>query len=108
MEVSKIFITYRTKKLEKLCNSKRDANREYGTKVGSKLIKRRTELEAFPNLQMIPSNLPFRREKLTGKENVWLVRIDQEFRIEFKVLDKNDDLRLVKSIEIVEVSKHYE
>ena len=57
---------------------------------------------------MVPSSLPWRREKLTGYENRWSVRVESNFRIEFKTLDFNKDLRLIEKIEILEVSKHYE
>lgn len=67
-----------------------------------------TQIEAFDNLQMIPTSLPWRREKQTNYENRWSIRVDGNFRIEFIALDIEEDLKLIKKIEIVEVSKHYE
>ena len=75
---------------------------------GKKLLQRIAELEAFENLLLIPSNLPFRREKLINNKDIWAIRINQEYRIIFKAVKPNEDLRLIKSIEILEVSKHYE
>ena len=66
------------------------------------------DLESFDNLNLVPTNLPFRREKLTNKKDIWSVRVNDEFRIEFKAIDANSDLRLIKNIKILEVSKHYE
>ena len=57
---------------------------------------------------MIPSNLPYRREKLTNYKDRWSVRVDNTFRIEFIAVDLNDDLKKIEIIKIVEVSKHYE
>ncbi len=75
---------------------------------GKKLLQRIAELEAFENLLLIPSNLPFRREKLINNKDIWSIRINQEYRIIFKAMEPSEDLRLIKSIEILEVSKHYE
>lgn len=108
MEEIKIYITYRNKKLQKLCTNIKQAKKELGDKAGKNLVLRITQMEAFSNLQMVPSSLPYRREKLTNYENRWSVRIDGNFRIEFKAIDLNEDLRLIEKIEIMEVSKHYE
>ena len=103
----KIYITYRTKKLEKLCNNIKEARKEIGDRTGNKLIQRITELKAFTNLQMVPTFLPWRREKLVNEKDMWSIRIDSNFRIKFMALDINDDLRLIEHIKIMEVSKHY-
>ena len=103
----KIYITYRTKKLEKLCNNIKEARKEIGDRTGNKLIQRITELKAFTNLQMVPAFLPWRREKLVNEKDMWSIRIDSNFRIEFMALDINEDLRLIEHIKIMEVSKHY-
>lgn len=108
MEVSKIFITYKNNKLEKLCNNIKEARKTLGDKVGKCLILRITQLESFENLQMVPSFLPYRREKLTNYEDRWSVRVDNSFRIEFIAIDLNENLSLIKRIKIMEVSKHYE
>lgn len=107
MEVLKIYITYRTKKLEEICNNIKEARKEIGDKASKKLIQRVTELKSFTNLQMVPTFLPWRREKLVNEKDMWSIRIDSNFRIEFMALDINDDLRLIEHIKIMEVSKHY-
>lgn len=107
-EVLTIYITYRTKKLEKLCTNLKEAKRQIGDKAGRNLILRITQLKSFKNLQMVPSKLPWRREKLQNNNNRWAIRVDSSFRIEFSAIDLNDDLRLIEKIEIMEVSNHYE
>ena len=106
-EVFTINIAYRTKKLEKICNNSNEAKKELGDRAGKKLIQRIRELKAFENLNKVPSSLPWRREKLTGFEDMWSVRVDSNYRIEFKAIDLNEDLRLIEQIKIMEVSKHY-
>ena len=86
----------------------KEAKKILGDKAGNILLLRITQLEAFTNLQMVPSFLPYRREKLTGYSDRWSVRVDSNFRIEFIALDINNDLRLIENIKIMEVSKHYE
>lgn len=91
-----------------MCNSVKDAKKQIGDKAGKNLILRITQLSAFENLQLVPTFLPWRREKLTNYEDRWSIRIDSNFRLEFIALDNNSQISLIKNIEIVEVSKHYE
>ena len=102
-----IDITYKNNKLEKLCNNIKEARKEFGDNAGKNLVLRITQLYAFPNLQAVPSFLPWRREKLAGDKNRWSIRIDSDFRIEFEALDINENLAMIEKIKIVEVSKHY-
>ena len=107
LEVKIINISYRTKKLEKICQSLKEAQKQLGIKVGKNLILRIKQLKAFANLQMVPTSLPWRREKLTNYHDRWSIRIDSNFRLEFIALDINQNLNLIENIKIVEVSKHY-
>ena len=102
-----INITYKNKKLDKLCNNIKEARRQLGDKAGKNLILRITQLIALKNLQMVPTSLPWRREKLVNYEDRWSIRIDSNYRLEFIALDLNEDLRLIENIKIMEVSKHY-
>lgn len=102
-----INICYRNKKLDKLCNDIKEARKQLGDKAGKNLILRITQLKAFKNLQMVPTSLPWRREKLVNNEDRWSIRIDSNFRLEFIALDINGDIRLIENIKIMEVSKHY-
>lgn len=60
----------------------------------------------------VPQTLPFRRHKLTGDlKDYFAINITMQYRLIFKKKDNNiviEDLRKIKEIEIMEVSKHYE
>lgn len=60
----------------------------------------------------VPQTLPFRRHKLTGDlKDYFAINITMQYRLIFKQKDNNiviEDLREIKKIEIMEVSKHYE
>ena len=53
------------------------------------------------------ANLVTGNIKLVNEKDMWSIRIDSNFRIEFIALDINEDLRLIENIKIMEVSKHY-
>lgn len=103
-----INISYRTNKIKKICNNIKEAKKELGDKAGKNLILRITQLKAFGNLQMVPSSLPWRREKLTNYSDRWSIRIDSNYRIEFIAIDLDEDISKIENIKIMEVSKHYE
>ena len=105
--MSIIEIQYRTKKLKKICTNLKEAKKEIGDKAGKNLILRIAQLEAFENLQMVPTSLPWRREKLVNSDDRWSIRIDSNFRLEFIALDINENLSEIKNLKIMEVSKHY-
>ena len=60
----------------------------------------------------VPQTLPFRRHKLTGDlKDYFAINITMQYRLIFKQKDNNiviEDLKEIKEIEIMEVSKHYE
>ncbi len=91
-----------------MCTTTKDAVRVLGSDAGKRLIQRIEELKYFNNLFLIPSCLPWRREKLEGYKDRWSVRVDKWWRIEFKAINLNEDLRLITEIKIMEVSNHYE
>lgn len=108
-------LTYKNEKLRKLCedpNSKNDLIKKYGVEVAKKLPQRIIELKAFNSLDEVPTCLPFRRHKLQGnRSNQFAVNITNQYRLIFKHKENNiiiEDLREIKKIEIMEVSKHYE
>lgn len=103
-----IEIEYKNKKVEKICTDANHAVKQLGDKVTKKLFQRIRELKAFECLGDIPSNLPYRREKLKGEENLWSIRIDIAYRLIINPIDFNDDIRKIKIIRIEEVSNHYE
>ena len=108
-------LTYKTNKLQKLCedmNYNKELVKKYGIDVAKKLPKRIKELKAFNSLNDVPTSLPYRRHKLSG-DLKWhfAVNITGQYRLIFRQKDNNiiiEDLREIKEIEIMEVSKHYE
>ena len=108
-------LTYKTDKLRKLCEDpsyNTELVEKYGSNVAKKLPRRIKELKSFNSLNDVPSNLPWRRHKLSGKlNNCFAVNIDGQYRLIFRQVDNNiviENLKEIKEIEIMEVSKHYE
>ena len=108
-------ITYKNEKLRNICENPK-YNKElvkiYGLEVAKKLPKRIMELKGFETLFDIPSTPPFRRHKLLGdRKNQFAINITNQYRLIFRHKENNiiiEDLKLIKKIEIMEVSKHYE
>lgn len=108
-------LTYKTDKLKKLCedsNFQKELLRKYGIEVAKKLPQRIRELKSFSCLNDVPVTLPFRRHKLTGKlKDLYAININAQYRLIFKQNENNiliEELKEIKKIEIMEVSKHYE
>ena len=108
-------LTYKNEKLKKLCEDpkyNKELVKKYGSDVAKKLPQRIQELKSFNSLNDVPVTLPFRRHKLDGKrEGEFAINITNQYRLIFKQKDNNiiiEDLREIKEIEIMEVSKHYE
>lgn len=108
-------LTYKTAKLQKLCedpSSNRELVKKYGDEVASKLPRRVKELKAFNSLNDVPTSPPYRRHKLRGDlKEYFAVSITGQYRLIFRQKENNiiiEDLREIKEIEIMEVSKHYE
>ena len=108
-------LTYKSKKLQDLCENPKLNNelvKKYGKDVAKKLPQRIKELKSFNSVNEIPVIPPFRRHKLKGdREGEFALSITSQYRLIFKPNDNNiiiEDLREIKKIEIMEVSKHYE
>ena len=108
-------LTYKTDKLQKLCEDKNyneELVKKYGVEVAKKLPKRIKELKAFNSLNDVPTSLPYRRHKLSGDlKDYFAVNITSQYRLIFRQKENNiiiEDLRKIREIEIMEVSKHYE
>lgn len=108
-------LTYKNIKLEKLCEDAQynnDLIKKYGVEVAKKLPQKISELKAYNNLYDVPTSLPTRRHKLTGKyKEFFAVNINNQYRLIFKQKENNiiiEDLKEIENIEIMEVSKHYE
>lgn len=108
-------LTYKTEKLKNICENpkyNKELVKRYGSEVAKKLPQRIIELKAFESLSDVPTSLPYRRHKLIGdKKDLFSVNINNQYRLIFRQNDNNiliEDLKKIKEIEIMEVSKHYE
>lgn len=108
-------LTYKNNKIRNLCENPSYNNelvKKYGIDVAQRLPRRITELKAFNSLNDVPVTPPFRRHKLLGNlKGLFAVNITDQYRLIFKQINSNiiiEDLREIKEIEIMEVSKHYE
>lgn len=108
-------LTYKNDKLKTICedpNYNKELVKKYGAEIAKKLPRRIIELKAFPSLHDVPQTLPFRRHKLTGNyKDCFAVNIDNQYRLIFRPDDNNiliNNLKEIKEIKIMEVSKHYE
>ena len=108
-------LTYKNEKLQDLCENpkyNKDLLKKYGPDVAKNLPKRINELKAFNSVNDIPTSPPYRRHKLTGdRDGQFAIRITSQYRLIFRQKENNiiiEDLREIKEIEIMEVSKHYE
>ncbi len=106
---------YKTTRLKELCENPKYSKKliqRYGLDIAKKLPQRINELKAFATLEDVPSSPPLRRHKLVGNlDGSFAININNQYRLIFRPYGNNiiiDDLRLIKNIEIMEVSKHYE
>lgn len=108
-------LTYKNNKLQKLCEEpvyEKELTKKYGVQVAKNLPKKIMELKSFNSVADIPTSLPYRRHKLSGNyKDFFAINITPQYRLIFKQSVNNIvivDLKEIKEIEIVEVSKHYE
>lgn len=108
-------LTYKNEKLKKMCENpvhNKELVKKYGFEVAKKLPRRIAELKSFDSLNDVPTSLPHRRHKLSGDlKECYAINITGQYRLIFRQKDNNiivEDLRKIKEIEIMEVSKHYE
>lgn len=110
-----MLLTYKSKKLEELCENvdyQKELVKRYGKEVGKKLPLRIYQLKSFECLLDVPTTPPFRRHKLKGdRNNQFAINITNQYRLIFTGVGNNiliDDLKEIRCIRIEEVSKHYE
>lgn len=108
-------LTYKNDKIRNMCENpsyNKELVKKYGSDVAERLPRRIKELKAFDNLNDVLVVPPFRRHKLVGNlKGLFAVSITNQYRLIFRQIDNNiiiEDLKEIKEIEIMEVSKHYE
>ena len=109
-------IIFRTKKLEKVFNSKKKLVQEYGQDNAKKLMRRMTVLFGAPNLLSVPTSPPDHCHELSSKrKGLFAVDIKQPYRLIFKPAhdpiplkdDLGIDLTKVTAIEIQGIEDYH-
>lgn len=110
-----MIIVFKSNKILKLCTKQKKAYKKFGANIAKSLFKRLYELQAFENLEEVPSHPPFRRHKLYGKyKGCFAVDIKGAYRIVFKPIvdsDRNIEeipLSEIKKIKIWEVTDYHD
>lgn len=110
-------ILFKSQKLAKLCNSQKNARKQWGTKCGDLVIRRLQELQASENLA-IAHNLPYANchPLKQNRKGQYAVDVEQPYRLIFepanipvpKTGDDGIDLPQVTIIRILEVTDYHE
>ena len=110
-------ISYKNGKVKKQCENLREAKKNFSEKVAKKLLKLVNFISAAENLESVINNPVYHFHNLTGdKIGVYSLDIDGR-RGSYRLLVTFDDATnvevfeksiLIVSIQIEEVSKHYE
>lgn len=100
-------VRYKTKKLRKQCEDPRKAQKDYGSKIGSKLTQRVGELNAATSLVDIKLNPATRLHRLEGQRaNEYAVDLVHPFRLVFKpIISEDGDIKELTSIHIVKIEE---
>lgn len=107
-----MLISFKTKKLQKICSTHDFALKKLGQTRGKKLMQRMAELKAATNLQDISRLPPSRLHELTGnKKRVFSVDLEHPYRLLFKPINvcvalKQDgglDKTKITEIEIIDI-----
>ena len=109
-------IAFRTKKLEKTFNSKREMDKTYGDRMARALAIRLAVLRSAQALSMVPSTPPERRHQLHGsRRGHYAVDLIHPYRLIFKpnhhpvphLPDGGIDVAEVTAITIVDVIDYH-
>ncbi len=80
-------IYFKSKKIEKLCNSEKEIRKRFSSKIAEKIMERLQSLEAAKNLSDIPTGPPERRHVLKGADKGTIsINLDEKQRLLFKPL----------------------
>ena len=99
-------IHFKSKKLKKHCENPGEAQRIYGSEIGTKLTQRVRELESAPNLAEIKNIPAARLHRLKGdRSNEFAVDLAHPFQLIFKpILESDANINVLDSITIVRIS----
>lgn len=110
-------ISYKNRKVEKQCESLKEAKKAFSEKVAKKLLKLVNFIKAAENLESVIKNPFYNFHKSKGnREGIYALDIDGR-RSSYRLLVTFEDMTSehifeeaisIVSIQIEEVSKHYE
>jgi plasmid maintenance system killer protein len=106
-------VFYSNKKLLTMCTELQKAQKKYNKNAAETLFKRVEQLENAPRLESLRGI--GKLEQLRHVENLFSMRLDMQFRLEFKCAnepigrlpDGSIDWSKVTEIEIMRISDHY-
>ena len=107
---------FKTRKLEKICNSKKESDRAWGERRAEVVRRRLFQLVSVENLGMIETIPPARLHPLKGdRQGQWAVDVVHPFRLVFEICDEpvplledgGVDKSRVTEIRIVEVEDYH-
>ncbi|HHV72622.1 MAG TPA: hypothetical protein GXX38_08460 [Clostridia bacterium] len=100
-------IYFKSRKLKKQCEDPKEAQKEYGARIGNKLTQRVNELKSAPNLADIKKIPAARLHRLEGQRiNEFAVDLVHPFRLVFKpILEGNANLDDLDSITVVRIEE---
>jgi len=109
-------ISFETRKLAKVFNTKKELDREYGTELSKTITKRLSLMEAANCLNEVPITPPFRRHELKhNRKGQFAVDLVHPHRLVFKPnhnplpvrADGGLDLRRITAITILGVEDYH-
>lgn len=112
-----MLINYKYKKVEKQCESLKQAKKYLPEKVAKKLINRINFIKSSENLASVISFRPLRFHSLRGDKNGFYAMDIDGKKCEYRIISTFDgykreqvftESKSITIIEITEVSKHYE
>ena len=109
-------IAFKTKRLQKVCNSHALLQKTYGQQLAKKITVRLSVLRHARNLSLVPTEPPIRRHQLRGdRDETYAVDLGPRQRLVFApnhdTTPRNDDggiaIERVTAIEILEVTDYH-
>lgn len=96
-----VIITYKNKRLEKVCTNFSEATRKYGINIAEKIHLRINEISSAPNIELMIQHHIGRCHMLTGnREGQYSVDLAQPYRLIFIV--NGEEVQIAEIIEITD------
>lgn len=99
-------ITYKTRKIERICEDKKVAIKTYGTDIAKKIKMRLNEIRASDSVEEMIQYQIGRCHALVGDRNgEYALDLVHPFRLIFTKCDDTKQIRVVKIMEITDYHK---